>query len=242
MDPLMMSAAGLEAETATLTATDDTLANEQGVGFLALVAQNQAWDPQVLSRVTPGVTPIGGPLPEGVAATTSLRTAPSPVSLTGNPLNVAIPTTAFLVVQTPTGVAYTRSGALQVNPNGLLTTTAGDPVLDTAGQPIRVAPTARVTIAASGAVSAAGTVVATLGQATLAPPFTALGNGLYTGTATAVGTPVFVPGALNTGANQSLTTTLTDLVQAQNAYDANASVWQVANQVDQQASQLAHLP
>lgn len=52
---------------------------------------------------------------------------------TGAPLDVAVDGNAFLVVQTAAGQRYTRNGALQVNAQGTLVTSAGDPVLGTAG-------------------------------------------------------------------------------------------------------------
>ena len=56
-----------------------------------------------------------------------------PIQRTGGPLDVAIDGSAFLVVQTAAGPRYTRSGALQINPQGTLVTNAGDPVMGTAG-------------------------------------------------------------------------------------------------------------
>jgi flagellar basal-body rod protein FlgF len=55
------------------------------------------------------------------------------VQQTGNPLDVAIEGDAFLVVQTPRGERYTRNGALQVNAQGQLVTSAGHQVLGDAG-------------------------------------------------------------------------------------------------------------
>ncbi len=51
------------------------------------------------------------------------------IQKTGNPLDVAIDGGAFLTVQTPRGVRYTRNGALQINASGQLVTTEGYQVL-----------------------------------------------------------------------------------------------------------------
>jgi len=48
---------------------------------------------------------------------------------TGNPLDVALEGNAYLAVQTPQGVRYTRNGALLTNASGQLVTTDGYPVL-----------------------------------------------------------------------------------------------------------------
>jgi flagellar hook protein FlgE len=51
------------------------------------------------------------------------------ISQTGNPLDVAINGNGFLQVQTPSGIAYTRDGALQTNAGGFLTTDSGATVM-----------------------------------------------------------------------------------------------------------------
>lgn len=56
-----------------------------------------------------------------------------PTQQTGNPLDVAIDGTAFMVVQTPRGERYTRNGALQINSAGQLVTSEGFQVLGDAG-------------------------------------------------------------------------------------------------------------
>ena len=56
-----------------------------------------------------------------------------PLQHTGNPLDVAIDGSAFLVVQTTAGQRYTRSGGLQIRADGTLVTASGDPVLGTGG-------------------------------------------------------------------------------------------------------------
>jgi flagellar basal-body rod protein FlgF len=55
------------------------------------------------------------------------------VRATGNPLDVAIVGDAFLVVQTARGERYTRNGALQINAQGELVTSAGDRVVGDGG-------------------------------------------------------------------------------------------------------------
>lgn len=59
--------------------------------------------------------------------------AQGPIEPTKNPLDVALSGDAFLVVQTPGGERYTRNGALQINAQGQLVTTGGNPVLGTNG-------------------------------------------------------------------------------------------------------------
>jgi flagellar basal-body rod protein FlgF len=51
------------------------------------------------------------------------------IQKTGNPLDVAIDGHAYLAVQTPRGVRYTRNGALLINASGQLVTSEGYQVL-----------------------------------------------------------------------------------------------------------------
>ncbi len=62
------------------------------------------------------------------------------VTQTGNPLDVALRGEAFLAIQTPNGVAYTRDGRMQMTPEGMLTTLSGYPVLDAGGAPVQLNP------------------------------------------------------------------------------------------------------
>ncbi len=72
---------------------------------------------------------------------------------TGNPLDVAIEGQGFLAVQTANGERYTRNGDLQIDAQGQLVTSAGDPVLGDNG-PIQFQKTDRgVTISKDGTIS-----------------------------------------------------------------------------------------
>lgn len=68
-----------------------------------------------------------------------------------NPLDIVPQGNAFLTVQTPGGLAYTRNGHLTVGPDGLLTA-AGYPVLGVSGNPIEIPVGNTPTINEQGAV------------------------------------------------------------------------------------------
>lgn len=55
---------------------------------------------------------------------------------TDNPLDVAVQGDAWLAVQTPNGVAYTRDGRMQMSPTGQLQSMNGYPILDAGGAPM----------------------------------------------------------------------------------------------------------
>lgn len=77
-----------------------------------------------------------------------------PVQTTGRALDVAMKGNAWLAVQSLQGTeAYTRAGALQIDPQGQLVTPSGLPVLGDGG-PITVPADATVEVAADGTITA----------------------------------------------------------------------------------------
>jgi flagellar basal-body rod protein FlgF len=79
--------------------------------------------------------------------------SPGSFERTGNPLDVAVNGTGFLVVQTPRGERYTRNGALQINLAGQLVTSDGNPVIGDSG-PITLQPNDnQVSISRDGTIS-----------------------------------------------------------------------------------------
>ncbi len=77
---------------------------------------------------------------------------------TGNPLDIAIGSRGWLVVQTPAGERYTRNGQLKLDAEGKIVTISGDPVIGEGG-PITIGPDETgITIAKDGTIStSAGT-------------------------------------------------------------------------------------
>ena len=80
-----------------------------------------------------------------------------PLQLTGRDLDVAIKGPGWIAVQNPDGSeAYTRNGALQMSPNGVLTTTSGATILGEGG-PITIPPDVTVTVGGDGTISTVST-------------------------------------------------------------------------------------
>lgn len=89
-----------------------------------------------------------------IETTPGYNAEPGPITTTGRNLDVAMQGNAWLSVQAPDGAeAYTRFGALEVDPEGLLVTRTGRTVLGDGG-PITVPAGAEVLIGADGTVSA----------------------------------------------------------------------------------------
>jgi len=105
-------------------------------------------------------------------ATAGHSDAPGPMTNTGRNLDVAVRNNSYLSVQGLDGTeAYTRAGALEVNPEGTLVNAQGLPMLSDGG-PITVPPNAMVDIGEDGTVNARvmGQPSQTLGKLKLVTP------------------------------------------------------------------------
>jgi flagellar basal-body rod protein FlgF/flagellar basal-body rod protein FlgG len=80
---------------------------------------------------------------------------------TGNPLDLAIEGDGFFAIQTKEGIRYTRDGQFQRAQDGMLTTQAGEAVLDARQQPVRV-PAGPIVVGVDGAVSVNGAIAGKL--------------------------------------------------------------------------------
>jgi len=86
------------------------------------------------------------------------------ITMTGNPLDVAVQGDGWLSIGTGAGVAYTRDGRMRISESGDLQTLNGNPVLDAGGAPIALDPTAGApTISADGMINQNGRQVGAIG-------------------------------------------------------------------------------
>lgn len=136
--------AGLQAIDASIAATASNLANTQTPGYQAVQAMFEA------SPYTGSNAPSGSDV---VALTPNPDISPGGLQRTGNSLDVAVSGNAWLQVQTASGPALTRDGSLQLTSAGILTDSAGNPVLGADGQPISLPNLASVKIGADGTIS-----------------------------------------------------------------------------------------
>ena len=110
-----------------------------------------------------------------VDATVGTNFAEGVIQQTGNPLDVAIKGKGWIALQLPDGTeAYTRTGHLKLDENGLLQTQNGLNVMGDGG-PINVPPDTEIFIAKDGTVSGIATnttpnVVTALGRIKLVNP------------------------------------------------------------------------
>jgi len=154
---LYTAASGMSAQQMNLDTIANNLANSSTTGFRQLRLEFQ--DMVYQNLVTPGAAQSQSTVSAGLqiglgtksAATEVIMTQGS-LNQTSNPLDVAIEGTGFFQVQRPDGtIAYTRAGQFQLNNQGTLVTTDGDPVIPTITIPANAT---AVTITQYGVVNA----------------------------------------------------------------------------------------
>ena len=171
--------------------------------------------------------------------------APGTVETTGRALDVAVGGKSWLAVQALDGTeAYTRGGALDIDPEGQLVTRSGLPVLGDGG-PITVPANAQIDIAADGSITArvGQGKTQTLGRLKLVTPegplqrgddglFRSAGGDLDADPAARV-----QQGALE-GSNVSAVETMVAMITAARQFEQQMKMLQTAEQKEQAATKL----
>jgi flagellar basal-body rod protein FlgG len=200
------------------------------------------------------VLPTGLQVGLGVRAAATARTfTQGALTQTGNVYDLAIQGKGFFQVQMPDGtVGYTRDGALQVNGEGQLVTSGGDPVQPPVTIPVNAQ---NVTIAKDGTVSvvlpgqAGATVIGQLQTADFVNPagLMPMGGNLYAETAASGAPNVGAPNADGRGAlqqgmlegsNVNVVEELVTMIATQRAYELNSKAISTSDQMLQRLSQL----
>jgi flagellar basal-body rod protein FlgF len=149
MDRLIYTAAsGAKHILEQQATTSHNLANVSTTGFRAQIDAFRA-------------VPVQGPgMPTRafvVDSTVGADFSSGPLQLTGRDLDVAVKGKGWIAVQMADGTeAYTRNGALQMSPNGLLQTAAGQTIQGEGG-PISIPPEVTVAIGGDGTISTIAT-------------------------------------------------------------------------------------
>lgn len=145
MDRLVYVAMSGAKETLRAQTTNSyNLANISTVGFRADLSAFQSQQVQGAGLASRAYATDGTVGPDMGGGT---------IQQTGRNLDVAVQGAGWIAVQSPEGSeAYTRAGDLRVDPNGQMTTAAGDPVLGDSG-PIAVPPYASISVGSDGSIS-----------------------------------------------------------------------------------------
>ena len=162
-----------------------------------------------------------------------------PISITGNPLDVALEGQGFFMIEGPGGPLYTRDGAFTLTGDGRLVTTDGHAVLSSGGAPIVLDPQGESpSIGRDGAIRVAGVEAGRIGVASFATPsaLSKVGDNLWSAQGQTPGEfeGVVVQGALE-GSNVRPVTELTRLIEISRAYQSAAKIVSGADELRQRA-------
>src|SRR5215472_11120489 len=119
---LSVELTGLQAAQTDLDTIGNNIANVSTVGFKGSSANfSDIYGASLLGAAGNGASPGQGVMTNSLS---QLFTEGS-ISQTGNPLDVAVNGNGFFQVQTQSGIAYTRDGALHINAQGVLANDTG---------------------------------------------------------------------------------------------------------------------
>ena len=257
---LFSAGSGMSAQQTNVDNIAHNLANANTVGFKMRRAQFQ--DLLYQTMVQPGAAAgAQTTVPSGLQIGLGARTFANEIIFTqgsfmqtSNPLDMVIEGRGFFQVRRPNGeIGYTRAGQFQMNRDGILVTSDGDPVEPQITIP---AEAQAISIAQDGTVSfqqAGQTAAQIAGQIQLAAfvnpaGLNNIGRNLYLPT-DASGEPIIGNpggqegiGSLMQGyteqSNVSVVEEFINLIMSQRAYEANSKVVRAADEMYQQVNNL----
>lgn len=256
---LYTAASGMVAQQTNLDNVANNLANASTTGFRRRVVQFQ--DLMYQNVVMPGSASTQDTVSSGLQVGLGTRSAATEVLqnegdfiTTGNQLDLAIQGTGFFQITLPNGqIAYTRSGNFQLNSQGTIVTSDGNPLTPTITVPTNAT---NITVGSDGTVTVTqpGQTQATqLGQIQLAlftnpGGLNSVGSNLFLPT-TASGDPIVGNPGDNTGlgtlqqgmleqSNVSMVDEFVQMILAQRSYEANSRAVNAADQMLQQLNSL----
>jgi flagellar basal-body rod protein FlgG len=253
MRALSIAATGMLAQQTNVEVIANNLANMNTTGYKAQRAAFQDLLYQNIQQAGAQSSDTGTLLPSGIQLGAGVRTAaiyrvtkPGDMKNTSNPYDVAINGSGYFRIQMPDGTdGYSRDGNFSLSPEGQLVTQQGYVVQP--GIAIPATATA-VTINTQGQVQATipgQTALQLVGQLELTrfpneAGLKALGDNLYSETASSGGPQAGVPGSTGYGtiqqyfletSNVDAVSEVTSLITAQRAYEMNSKVISTADQM-----------
>jgi flagellar basal-body rod protein FlgG len=260
MRALDTAATGMAAMDLQVQVIAGNLANMTTTGFKSQRAEFQDLIYEHVQRIGAQASDNGNILPVGIDLGSGVKTVGTPrlmtqgtLSQTGNTLDIAIQGTGWFKIQNPDGTfSYTRDGSFQMDAQGRVVTAEGNLVQPTITIP---ANSTGLTINQQGQVSVTlpgSSTSSILGQLTLTTfindaGLQANGDNLFSATP-ASGTPQDgTPGLNGAGtllqgsleqSNVSAVTEISNLIQAQRAYEMNSKVITAADEMLQSTAQL----
>jgi flagellar basal-body rod protein FlgG len=257
---LYTAASGMNAQQANIDNIAHNLSNVNTAGFKKArvefedLVYEQAKQPGSPTS-TAGESPIGFEIGLGTRPVATARDfGRGNLRATNGPLDLAIEGRGFLQVTLPDGeTAYTRSGALHLNAEGLVVNAEGYPIEPQISIPSNAL---SITISKEGIVSvslpgeSAPQEVGTIELASFQNPagLSALGGTLFTVTSASGEPTTAVPGQEGMGtlaqgfleeSNVSIVEEMVNMILAQRAYEANSRVVRTSDEMLAQVNNLA---
>ena len=245
MDRLIYTAAsGAKHILEQQATTSHNLANVSTTGFRAQIDAFRAVQVQGEGLPTRAFV---------VDSTVGADFSSGPLQITGRDLDVAVKGKGWIAVQMADGTeAYTRNGALQMSPNGLLQTAAGQTIQGDGG-PITVPPEVSVSIGGDGTISTIATTTqpgapTVLGRLKLVnPPEQDLVRGddglfrLKNGAAAPADPQVAVAGGTLEGSNVSPVDAMVNMIALARSFETQMSLLKNAENNAAKATQILAL-
>ena len=260
MRALHTAATGMQAQELNVQVISNNIANMRTTGYKRQRAQFQDLLYEHVSRVGTQTSSAGNILPVGIDLGGGVKTVGTPrlmtqgtLTATGGNLDLAIRGDGFFKIQMPDGTySYTRDGSFQLDAQGRIVTSGGNPVQPTITIPQN---SSGLTINATGQVSvtlAGATASTILGQISLTQFINKAGlqpsgDNLFTETPASGAPQDGIAGANGLGdmqqsnleqANVEVVSEMSDLIAAQRAYEMNSKVVSAADQMLQTTSAL----
>lgn len=175
------------------------------------------------------------------------------LNITDNPLDLAIDGEGYFQIELPNGeTAYTRTGSFQLSPDGDLVTSDGflvQPGITIPQDAVGVAvnPDGEVLVDLDGQIQPQNVGQIELARFTNPAGLEAMGDNLFMETAASGPPNVAVPGTPGFGAiqqgmiessNVDIVTEITNMIEAQRAYEMNSRVIQASDEMMQSVTQL----
>jgi len=257
---LYSAASGMTAQQLNVDNIANNLANANTTGYKMRTPQFQ--DLLYQSIVLPGVNagqqttvPAGLQLGLGTRASSNeIIFTQGSMNQTGNPLDVAIQGNGFFQVRMTTGtLAYTRDGSFQMDKNGVVVDSSGNPLdpqitIPANAQSVTIAPDGTVSYVTPGQVNAQQAGQIQIASFQNPAGLNSIGKNLYQPTDASGDATVAAPGGteglgtLMQGyteqSNVSIVDEFINLIVVQRAYEANSKVVKAADEMYQQVNNL----
>jgi flagellar basal-body rod protein FlgG len=260
MRALDTAATGMAAQDLKVQVIAGNIANMGTTGFKSQRAEFQDLIYEHVQRIGAQASDNGNILPVGIELGSGVKTVGTPrlmtqgtLTQTGNTLDLAIQGSGWFQILMPDGTfSYTRDGSFQMDNQGRVVTAEGNLVQPT----ITIPPNSTgLTVNAQGQVSVTlpgSTTSSILGQLQLTTfindaGLQAQGNNLFVATPASGQPQNNTPGLNNAGtllqgsleqSNVEAVTEISNLIEAQRAYEMNSKVITAADQMLQTTAQL----